>query len=236
MNEKLIFTMVSLFSFGQDTIDKDKCEKLKKQNIDFSRTDIKHLRQQIYKLMDCGFDSIDCKIAGPILGTIMLERTNHNGDRIIEFGYLIARLNQIKNSKQYAEIKKEMMTPKETIRKIPAFLNYPQYFDLEEGKKIQETLNKPLLGYFSAINCVNARIMESDVLSDTSILHLLDNFIVVTLYVDDKKVGKINSKIQIEKYQGNVQPDFIKQSINGEWTRICGYCSKEEFERLLNSK
>ena len=238
MNKKLIFTipfvLIFIFSFGQDKLDEDQCEKLKHQNIDFSRTDTKHLQQQIFKMMVCGFDSIDCKIAGPILGTIMVNRISQNGDTTIKFGFLISLMNQLKSSQEYAEVRREMVIPKETARKIPAFLNYPQYFDYEEGIKRQKTLKKPLLIYFSARFSAGSRRMEEEVLSDTSIMPLLHNFIIVTLYVDDNKVGKINAKLQVEKYKGNVQPDFIKQSIDGKWTRLSGYLSKEEFERFLN--
>jgi hypothetical protein len=66
-------------------------------------------------------------------------------------------------------------------------------------------------------------------LSDTSIISLLNDFIIVTLYVDDEKVGKMNAEFQESKYKGNTQPEFIKQTVDGKWKSLSGLVSKEEF-------
>jgi thiol:disulfide interchange protein len=58
----------------------------------------------------------------------------------------------------------------------------------EEGLKMAKEQNKPLLIDFTGYACVNCRRMEENVWSDPEVYQLMaDSFIVVSLYVDDKK-------------------------------------------------
>ena len=60
--------------------------------------------------------------------------------------------------------------------------------DYEEGLKMAKAQNKPLLLDFTGYACVNCRRMEENVWSKPEIYDLMkNNFIVVSLYVDDKK-------------------------------------------------
>ena len=60
--------------------------------------------------------------------------------------------------------------------------------DYEEGLKMAIAQNKPLLLDFTGYACVNCRRMEENVWSKPEIYDLMkNNFIVVSLYVDDKK-------------------------------------------------
>jgi thiol:disulfide interchange protein len=60
--------------------------------------------------------------------------------------------------------------------------------DYEEGLKMAKTQNKPLLIDFTGYACVNCRRMEENVWSDPEVYQIMaDSFIVVSLYVDDKK-------------------------------------------------
>ncbi|MBE6341641.1 MAG: DUF255 domain-containing protein [Bacteroidales bacterium] len=65
--------------------------------------------------------------------------------------------------------------------------NAIKYDDLEQAKQAAKTENKKLLIDFTGYGCVNCRKMEQTVLSNIDVKQLInDNFIRVTLYVDDK--------------------------------------------------
>ena len=87
---------------------------------------------------------------------------------------------------------------------------------------------KPVLLDFSGYGCVNCRKMEAYVLDDDSVKARLRNYVVITLFVDDKQprkqtgfvhtdesVGDYNSRIQREQYGSNAQPYFIQLSAQG---------------------
>ncbi len=58
----------------------------------------------------------------------------------------------------------------------------------EEGLRMAREQNKPMLIDFTGFACVNCRKMEENVWSQTEIYNTMkENFIVVSLYVDDKK-------------------------------------------------
>ncbi|MDE6271701.1 MAG: thioredoxin family protein [Muribaculaceae bacterium] len=60
--------------------------------------------------------------------------------------------------------------------------------DFEEGMKLAQQLNKPVLLDFSGYGCVNCRKMEAAVWTDPDVKSSIDNdFILVTLMVDEKK-------------------------------------------------
>lgn len=64
---------------------------------------------------------------------------------------------------------------------------HAQVDDFEEGMKLAEKLNKPVLLDFSGFGCVNCRKMEAAVWTDTEIKSKIDNdYVLVTLMVDDK--------------------------------------------------
>lgn len=102
------------------------------------------------------------------------------------------------------------------------------YFTLEEGLAAARRANKPVFIDFTGHGCVNCREMEARVWSDPEVLSLLKNeFIIVTLYSDDKAnaleedwivtakgktvkgLGKINSLIATGRYGINAQPAYI---------------------------
>lgn len=107
---------------------------------------------------------------------------------------------------------------------IPAFDDY--YLALEHSKKV----NKPLMIDFTGWACVNCRKMEGQVWSDSDVKRKLsEDFVLVSLYVDDKKklpaelqkevvwngsnrklssVGDRWSHLQNTKYQSSTQPQY----------------------------
>ncbi len=75
---------------------------------------------------------------------------------------------------------------------IPAFDDY--YLALEHSKKVQ----KPLLIDFTGWACVNCRKMEGQVWSDPDVKRKLsEDFVLVSLYVDDKKQLESNQQIEV---------------------------------------
>jgi thiol:disulfide interchange protein DsbD len=61
------------------------------------------------------------------------------------------------------------------------------YFDYEEAITAAKKLKKPLMIDFTGHSCANCRKMEKEVLSDPSVMSVLQkDFVVVSLYVDDK--------------------------------------------------
>lgn len=114
---------------------------------------------------------------------------------------------------------------------------HAQVDDFEEGMKLSEKLNKPVLLDFSGYGCVNCRKMEAAVWTDPTVKSKLDNdFILVTLMVDDKTplkqpivvkekdgqertlrtVGDKWSYLQRTKFGANAQPYHVIVDKNGK--------------------
>ncbi len=112
---------------------------------------------------------------------------------------------------------------KEGPNGIVTFTNY------DKGMAYAKEVGKPVLLDFTGHACVNCRKMEDHVWTDSKILPLLkEDVVLISLYVDDKKVlpeseqyiskttgkkiktiGNKWSDFQIEKYQANAQPYYI---------------------------
>ncbi|MBN2863880.1 MAG: thioredoxin family protein, partial [Bacteroidales bacterium] len=61
------------------------------------------------------------------------------------------------------------------------------YFDYEQGLACAREQNKPVLIDFKGHACANCKLMEARVWSDPEILtRLRDNFVIISLYVDDR--------------------------------------------------
>jgi len=59
--------------------------------------------------------------------------------------------------------------------------------DYEEAVKLAKEKNKPILIDFTGWNCVNCRKMEENVWTKPDVKNLMDKFILVSLYVDDRE-------------------------------------------------
>lgn len=59
--------------------------------------------------------------------------------------------------------------------------------DYNEALKMAREQNKPIMLDFTGWNCVNCRKMEENVWPDERVKKLMDQFILVSLYVDDRK-------------------------------------------------
>jgi thiol:disulfide interchange protein len=113
---------------------------------------------------------------------------------------------------------------------------------------------KPVLIDFTGYACANCRKMEENVWSKPDILKSLsEDFVIASLYVDDKKelpkerqyvseydqklkttIGAKNLDFQMSKYNSNAQPYYIIVDEKGEMiTPPVAYTSYEEFKNFL---
>ncbi|HEY0677576.1 MAG TPA: cytochrome c biogenesis protein CcdA, partial [Chitinophagaceae bacterium] len=119
--------------------------------------------------------------------------------------------------------------------------------DYEEALKLAKAQNKPLLIDFTGWACVNCRRMEENVWPDPKVFQLMhDNFVVVSLYVDERKVlpssqqtvfksehtgekkiitvGDKWATFQFENFYANSQPQYAIISTDEKaLTRTKGY-------------
>jgi thiol:disulfide interchange protein len=103
------------------------------------------------------------------------------------------------------------------------------YTDYEEGMAAAKAQSKPVLVDFTGYGCVNCRKMEAAVWTDAKVADFLKNdFVLISLYVDDKKalpepiqiiengqqrtlrtVGDKWSYLQRSKFGANAQPFYV---------------------------
>lgn len=109
------------------------------------------------------------------------------------------------------------------------------YFDYDQGMACAKKLNKPLLLDFSGHGCVNCKVMEKSVWPDPEVLkRLQQDYVIVTLYVDDKTelpesewitstvdgkvkktIGKKNADFQVNRFNINAQPYYVLLDTSG---------------------
>ena len=106
--------------------------------------------------------------------------------------------------------------------------------DFEEGLMKAEKENKPIFIDVTGHGCVNCREMEARVWSDPEVKALMNEYVVVALYVDDrealpkskwiqnvetgeyyKRVGQANDYIANTLYNTSTQPTYILLQPNG---------------------
>lgn len=76
------------------------------------------------------------------------------------------------------------------------------YHDYEAGMAYAKSVGKPVMIDFTGWSCVNCRKMEDNVWSQTKVLkHLSDDYVVISLYVDDKTELPANEQY-VSKYSG----------------------------------
>lgn len=78
--------------------------------------------------------------------------------------------------------------------------------DLEEGIAVAKAENKPILLDFTGWACVNCRKMEEQVWSTSEVYDMLqENYIIISLYVDDKKELPESEQFQYLRANGTVK-------------------------------
>ena len=80
------------------------------------------------------------------------------------------------------------------------------YKDFETGLAVAKAENKPILLDFTGWACVNCRKMEENVWADPSVYPLLkENFILISLYVDDRKALKEAEQFNFQYPDGRIR-------------------------------
>ena len=81
------------------------------------------------------------------------------------------------------------------------------YKDFEEGRAAALAQNKPMLLDFTGWACVNCRKMEENVWSDPEVYALLkDNYVLVSLYVDDRQALPEEEQFTMSYASGQLIP------------------------------
>ncbi|MGM9837733.1 MAG: protein-disulfide reductase DsbD family protein [Paludibacteraceae bacterium] len=90
--------------------------------------------------------------------------------------------------------------------------------DYDEGMAYARQERKPVLLDFSGYGCVNCRKMEAYVLDNEAVKQRLQQYVLIELYVDDKRdgIGEKNSAIQREQFGSNAQPFYIQLDADGK--------------------
>lgn len=77
------------------------------------------------------------------------------------------------------------------------------YFDYDQALRVAQQLNKPVFIDFTGHGCVNCRNVENAVWIDPQVRKMFaDEFVVVAMYVDDKKI-KLSEDQQIKDKDGD---------------------------------
>ena len=96
-----------------------------------------------------------------------------------------------------------------------------KYTDYESGMAAAKSQGKPVLIDFTGFGCVNCRKMEAAVWTDPTVADMLTNdFVLISLYVDDKTDANGNTKtlrtvgakwswLQSSKFGANAQPFYV---------------------------
>lgn len=136
--------------------------------------------------------------------------------------------------------------------------NLECYKDFYDGLAYAKKVNKPILVDFTGHACVNCRKMEETVWPEKEVHGIIDdNYVLVSLYVDEKialpedkqitvtmsngkkrklrKTGDQWQVLQIEEFQANTQPYYVLLSPDGKLlNQPVGYTpDKDEYANFL---
>ena len=92
------------------------------------------------------------------------------------------------------------------------------YKDFDEGVAAAKAQNKPILLDFTGWACVNCRKMEEQVWSKSEVFDLLnDKYVIISLYVDDRKELPENEQFEFLRANGSIKK--IK-NIGDKWATL----------------
>jgi thiol:disulfide interchange protein DsbD len=87
--------------------------------------------------------------------------------------------------------------------------------DYQEALKLAKEKNKPILIDFTGWACVNCRKMEENVWTKKEVKALMDQYILVSLYVDDKEVLPID---QQQNYKSSNGTSIQVKTVGNKWS------------------
>lgn len=79
------------------------------------------------------------------------------------------------------------------------------YKDFEEGMAFANANNMPVIVDFTGWACVNCRKMEENVWSDPQVYDELKKYVLISLYVDDKRVLPKNEQFDFKRQNGQIK-------------------------------
>ena len=85
-------------------------------------------------------------------------------------------------------------------------LNLNCFKDFNKGLDYAQKNNKPILLDFTGWACINCRRVEENVWTDPNIYDLINNnYVLISLYVDDRKELKDEDKIELSYESGKIK-------------------------------
>jgi thiol:disulfide interchange protein len=100
----------------------------------------------------------------------------------------------------------------ETETECPLNLNC--FKDFQEGLAYAKENNRPILLDFTGWACVNCRKMEENVWSDPKVYNALEKYVLISLYIDDRK--ELPTELQFAYQKKNGKTKTIK-TIGSKW-------------------
>ena len=96
--------------------------------------------------------------------------------------------------------------------------NFECFKDLKEGVAYAQKVNKPILLDFTGYACVNCRKMEEHIWPKASIKSYFENdYVLISLYVDDKKQLPEDQKLTVERLGGGTR---VLENYGHKWAHF----------------
>lgn len=96
--------------------------------------------------------------------------------------------------------------------------NFECFKDLKEGVAYAQKVNKPILLDFTGYACVNCRKMEEHVWPKSTIKSYFENdYVLISLYVDDKKELPADQKLTVDRLGGGTR---ILENYGHKWAHF----------------
>ena len=152
------------------------------------------------------FLTMSLYLFGSYFGKLKLNFKSLSGWFFMFFSfYLISGLYDSKNVRFLSGIlPPEFYSIEEKVNDCP--LGLKCFKDFQDGKKYAIENEKIILLDFTGCACANCRRMEENVWSKPAIFNLLDNnFVIISLYVDDRTKLSIEEEFKFLNNSGNIQ-------------------------------
>jgi thiol:disulfide interchange protein len=96
--------------------------------------------------------------------------------------------------------------------------NFDCFKDLKEGVAYAQKVNKPILLDFTGYACVNCRKMEEHIWPKTTIKsYFEEDYVLISLYVDDKKELPKDQKLTVERLGGGTR---VLENYGHKWAHF----------------